>query len=107
MIDARFFTTGGELCGFEIKGHSGYAPQGEDIVCAAVSSAAYMAANTITEVSGAEADIISEDGYFKLLLKVDDSVSEAVLSGMKLHLMDVSKQYPQFISIIFGGVKNA
>ena len=107
MTIVKFYLQNSKVKGFEIKGHSGYAPQGEDIVCAAVSSAAYMAANTITEVSGAEADIISEDGYFKLLLKEDDSVSEAVLSGMKLHLMEVSKQYPQFISIIFGGVKNA
>ena len=61
---------------------------------------------TYEEIGSLEKTLI-EDGYFKLLLKENDNVSEAVLSGMKLHLMDVSKQYPQFISIIFGGVKNA
>ena len=37
---------------FTVKGHSGSANAGEDIVCAAVSSAVYMAANTVTEILG-------------------------------------------------------
>ena len=42
------------LCGFEISGHS--SKDGADevgkIVCAAVSSAAYLAANTVTDIIG-------------------------------------------------------
>ena len=37
---------------FTIKGHSGFSEEGSDIVCAAVSSAAIMSVNTITEILG-------------------------------------------------------
>ena len=51
MICAEFFTRpDGDLVGFRISGHSGCGEEGNDIVCAAVSSAAYMTANTVTEI---------------------------------------------------------
>ena len=46
MIRAVFFE-GENGRGFEISGHAG-GSAGRDIVCAAVSSAVYMAANTVT-----------------------------------------------------------
>ena len=49
MIEVEFFREpDGTLTGYTFSGHSDYAEQGSDIVCAAVSSAAYMAANTIS-----------------------------------------------------------
>ena len=39
MTTATFFSEGSRIVGFEIKGHTGHAPAGEDIVCAAVTSA--------------------------------------------------------------------
>ena len=51
MIFVRFLSeASGNLVGFVMEGHAGYADPGEDIVCAAVSSVAYMTANTITEI---------------------------------------------------------
>ena len=49
MIQVIFTVKDNDICGFEISGHSDYAEEGSDIVCAAVSSAALMTANTITE----------------------------------------------------------
>ena len=37
----------GAYQGFTCMGHAGYAKRGKDIVCAAVSSAAIMSANTV------------------------------------------------------------
>ena len=107
MTTAKFFLRENEIQGFEISGHSGYAPHGEDIVCSAVSSAAIMAANTITEQTDAKADVRMKDGYLYLMLSVQNDTAAAVLSGLRAHLTDISKQYPQYIKIIFGGVKNA
>ncbi len=107
MTTAKFFLRKNEIRGFEISGHSGYAPHGEDIVCSAVSSAAIMAANTITEQAKARADVRSEDGYLYLMLSDESETAQAVLRGFMAHLNDISKQYPQYIKIIFGGVKNA
>ena len=36
---------------FEVRGHSGYAQAGEDIVCAAVSSAVNLVTATVNEMS--------------------------------------------------------
>ena len=48
MIFVRFLSeASGNLVGFVMEGHAGYADPGEDIVCAAGSSVAYMTANTI------------------------------------------------------------
>ena len=50
MIAAEFKQRKGTgIVEFSIKGHSGYSERGSDIVCAAVSSAAYMACGMAEE----------------------------------------------------------
>lgn len=71
MIRAVFFE-GENGRGFEIRGHAG-GNAGRDIVCAAVSSAVYMAANTVTDVIKIHADISEQDGHLKF------SVSEKMI----------------------------
>ena len=100
MIKARFFTEGDFLTGFEIKGHSGYADIGSDIVCSAVSSAAYMTANTITDVIGLDAEVdLNDDGFFKFIIKPEDQ-SQTTLRGFKLHMEALSQDYPENIKLI-------
>jgi len=55
MTRIKFFESGGVITGFELEGHAGAGLYGNDIVCAALSSAVLMAANTITEIIGAKA----------------------------------------------------
>ena len=108
MIDACFFKDGDELCGFEIKGHSGFGKQGTDIICASVSSAAFMTANTITDVLFIDADItLNDDGFFKFVI---DPRKEAqpVLKGFEMHLRALSQDYPKNIKVTSnGGASNA
>lgn len=53
MIRADFLSLpDGRLLGFRLCGHAGWGEEGTDIVCAAVSSAAYLVANTATDVLG-------------------------------------------------------
>ena len=66
-----------------------------------------MAANTITEVIGADADAVAGDGTMSVTLNQPNEQAQAVLRGLELHLTELSKQYPQNIKIIYGGVKNA
>ncbi|MDO4494461.1 MAG: ribosomal-processing cysteine protease Prp [Clostridiaceae bacterium] len=107
MIKVRFSVGDRQLNGFEISGHALFAESGKDIVCAAVSSAAYMAANTVTEIIRADAKAQAEDGAMVLTLNEPNTQAETVLRGLELHLTELSKQYPQHIKIIYGGVKNA
>ena len=108
MIRVKFFVGNRQLKGFEISGHAGFAESGKDIICASVSSAAYMAANTITDVIGANAEAqVDENGAMALTLNEPDERAETVLKGLELHLSELSEQYPENIKIIYGGVKNA
>ena len=97
MIRATFYKEGELFKGFEIKGHSGYADEGEDIICASVSSAAYMAANTITEIIEADADIKVEDGYMKLTVDGENDFIQVVLKGLFLHVNTLADDYRKYI----------
>ena len=62
MIIAKFNRTAAGLLSATVSGHAGYAPAGEDVVCAAVSSAVQLTANALTEVLGTDAGIdVSEN----------------------------------------------
>lgn len=102
MIRAEFLTADGVLAGFRITGHSDFGEEGSDIVCAAVSSAAYMAANTITEVLHADVRVEAEDGDMLLLAeKKARPVCHTVLEGLKLHLQGLEEQYPDDINVFY------
>ena len=102
MISIRFFGAENQLKGFSLSGHG--TADCDDLegrlVCSAVSSAFYMAANTLTEIVGAKASI-NDDGdvlNFELSSKIPES--QVVLKGFKLHLTELSREYPQNIEII-------
>ncbi len=102
MTTVSFFAANGGITGFEISGHS---TQGCDdiegkLLCSAVSSAAYMAANTITDVIGDSAEIKVEDGYMRLECKALSAASQKVLAGLKLHLKELSLDYKNNLRII-------
>jgi len=108
MIKVRFYVGGGRYKGFEITGHSGSAENGRDIVCAAVSSAAIMTANTVSEICKAPAEIAyDDDGYLKLILQQDSDELQNLLKGFDLHVRELAKQFPKNIKIIYGGSQNA
>ena len=103
MIKATFYQTedGALLKGFVVKGHSFSAEAGRDVICAFVSSAAILTANTVTDVIHAKAKAEESDGYLKLI--VDDFHNESVqntLDGFYLHMKELSKMYPQYLKII-------
>ena len=100
MISAVFTVSNGLICSYEISGHSDFSEQGSDIVCSAVSSAAYMAANTITEVQQIEAEISVNDGFMKLSLSQQGAkAAEVILNGLLLHLNALAKEYNEFINV--------
>ncbi len=101
MISASFRYKDGTIVGFSIEGHAGAGFSGEDIVCAAVSSAAYMTANTVTDVCGVPADITVDDGVMYLsLTETHDHTARAVLEGFFLHMHGLQEQYPKRIQVL-------
>ena len=100
MITAEFFTRGEKLCGFCLKGHSGFACSGEDIVCASVSSAIQLVTNTITECFKIKADVSVLENKIQLVLPQIDENAEKMLDGLYLHLTMISEDYGGTIKII-------
>ena len=92
----RFPQEGG--ASFTVKGHAGFAEKGEDIVCAAVSSAAYMAANTITEILGVQAKAKAKEGYMEFAFSGSDEAAD-IVRGLRLHFSELAEQYPGTIQI--------
>ena len=91
-----------KLFGFEISGHSTVNCDDEvgKTVCAAVSSAAYMAANTITEIVGDKANAKVTDGKMCFAVKNPSNAAVTVLEGLRLHLTELSMQYSNNIKIL-------
>lgn len=101
MTNIVFFTDNGLITGFSIEGHSGYAPEGEDVVCAAVSSAAYMAVNTLTDVLRITPLVLNTDeASMEMLLKSKDySEAAVILEGFRLHISALQQQYGNYIKV--------
>ncbi len=95
------FFTGERLSGFRVSGHSteSASDQNGRLVCAAVSSAAYMAANTILEIIGDKSDVTVDDGKMEFRLKSPNEETQIVLEGFKLHITELAKQYSNNIKI--------
>ncbi len=102
MITARFFYEEDDITGFEVRGHA-TADAGDEtgmIICSAVSSAAYMTANTLTEVVGADAEVEADDGFLRLRLTSRVEASQAVLEGFWLHMQQLAEEYKGRIKLL-------
>lgn len=102
MIQVKIVKISECLVGFDVRGHADDSKTaGEDIICAAVSSACYLVANTITDCIGLEANIKLEDGYMQLVIPTGNaSDAQDILKGFALHMEQVAEQYPQNVQII-------
>ena len=107
MTSVKFLADKNGIRGFEISGHCSTDSDDETgkIVCAAVSSAAYMAVNTITEIIGAEGNADISDAFMHFTLKGISKEAVAVLEGLRFHIEELSGQYGNNIKII-GGAKD-
>ena len=99
MIRTVFRLHENRVTGFSVKGHSGTAARGSDIVCAAVSSAAYMTVNTLTEIMGLQPEIEVRDGYLHCFLTEESDGAGDILAGFRLHMRELAEQYPKAIKI--------
>lgn len=105
MITVTFLSSDGVIKGFEIIGHSDYSQEGSDIVCAAVSSAAYMTVNTVTDIQHINADVAADDGFMSIRLSLSDAKKAAdIINGFRLHLTALEEQYKKYIIVKFSEV---
>lgn len=94
----------GQLFGFEVRDHAGYAEEGADIVCAAVSALTITIVNAfeklIKEPYEAHQDETQVSIRFRLLEKPSNE-SELLLKTLADGLLSVSEAYPDFVDLLF------
>ena len=88
---------------FTVKGHAGYAGEGQDIVCAAVTALAQTAVLGLRRVARVEPEVAVEEGFLECRLPsgaVNDS-AEAILETVVIGLVDIEKDYPAHVRMRF------
>ena len=83
----------------EVKGHSGYAPMGYDIVCSAISTLSQATYNYL-EAVGNEVDMESSDAYLKIIFKSELNKSgEEIVNSFEEMVKDLEGQYKDYIKV--------
>lgn len=107
MTTVTFHSQGSRLVGFEVKGHSGYATEGGDIVCAAITSAVRMCECAVNDVLGLEASVKVREKDASITLKLpnslgqtNESTCQTLLAALMVHFVQLSEEYPDYISVL-------
>ena len=107
MTTVTFSTEGRRITGFEVKGHSGYADEGEDIVCAAVTSAVRLCECAVNDVLGLEASVKVRQKDASISLKLpgslgqtNESTCQTLLTALMVYLTELHEEYPENISVL-------
>ena len=83
----------------EVKGHSGYASIGYDIVCSAISTLSQATYNYLESV-GNDVDMESSDAYLKIIFKSElNRPGEEIVNSFKEMVKDLEGQYKDYIKV--------
>ena len=107
MITASFRMKGDRIEGFTVKGHSGFADEGHDIVCAAVTSAIRLTECAVNDVLGLEAavKVRQKDAYLSLKLpaklgQTAESTCQTLMTALMVHFAQLHEEYPDHIIVL-------
>lgn len=94
----------GNIVKFVCDGHTDYAGEGHDIVCASVSAVAFAVLNGIEKVLGVDFGYETGDGYLFFVLpddveKTDRKNINILLDTMYLFFKEIQSQYPDNVQI--------
>jgi len=78
MTNITFLKKKDLIIGFEVKGHTGKAVRGEDLLCAQISTVAQLAIVGIEEVAKINAFREISDGYLKIMVTENQAKNEKV-----------------------------
>lgn len=97
MITATFKKKNNQFVGYEIKGHANYAPEGQDIVCAAVSALSLAVTHKI------HANVQSFEsvtrGYMDIELFEPTKETEISIAILYDGLKSIEEEYPKNLRV--------
>ena len=106
MTTVKFGKSGNRIVSVECDGHTGYGVEGEDIVCAALSSIVQTAVLGLMRVAGinVEYTVRKEEGYLKAVLPKNLSErqthdADVILSTLLLGVSDLYEGFSDFINL--------
>ena len=107
MTTVTFLTEDARIIGFDVQGHSGWGESGEDIVCAAITSAVRLVEATVNDVMGlcAAVKVREQDTAisFRLpggLAPTAESTCQNLLTGLMVYLAQLHDEYPENIEVM-------
>ena len=90
-----------------VQGHSGYADEGSDIICAAVTSAVRLTECAVNDVLGLGASVKVRESDASITMKIPGGLSEAnettcqtLLAALMVHFASLHEEYPDHISVM-------
>ena len=95
MIRVVLWRNRTERTGFCVSGHAGFAPAGQDIVCAAVSCAVRLTERILASM---RADYTAEVDTERNLVTVT-AREGTVLDGFARLMRELSEEYPEYIQV--------
>ena len=107
MTTVSFHMEESRIVGFDVKGHSGYAEEGADIVCAAVTSAVRLVECSLNDVLGLGAAVNVCEKTAKIsfhlpggLSAYTDNTCQTVLTGLMVSRTELHEEYPDNITVL-------
>ncbi len=104
MTTVKFQRTENKITAFTVSGHSGYAEEGEDIVCASVSSVVWSTVNGLSEIAGLPVEYESRDGFVSCsmpqLSPAEREKADLLLESMYAFMQSLSEQYEHFVKVM-------
>ncbi len=92
----------GNIVGFSASGHAQYAPEGEDIICAAVSAILQTAVFGLVDYLDLDPEVSTEDGWLNCQLDsklARDKEVKAVLETMLVGLKKTAEAHSEHLII--------
>ena len=96
---------GSRIVSFTVEGHTGLAEAGEDILCAAVTSAVRLTECAVNDVLGPPVKANQQDASVTLKLPRNlageaDQVCQTLLAALMVYLVQLQEEYPEHINVM-------
>ncbi len=106
MTEVKVFKKGAHIMKVVCDGHTGYGAQGEDIVCAALSSVVQTAVLGLVQVAGINLSFKRDDemGFIEFTLpavitETERKAADIILDTMLCGVADLHEGYSDFIEL--------
>ena len=95
----------GSISSMKINGHSGYAEEGADIICSAVSVTAYTAAGALEELAGLKGCYSEDKGHMTIRLPANMNDQQAktaavIMETTAIGFKQIEHSYGKYVSVM-------